>query len=127
MKQTAIVPRADDVSPAGRFTHAQGEAGRKLYVEQQCALCHGPAMGGAPGAPALNDSGFRAVWQGRSLESLLACTKSTMPPGRAGTLGDAQYVQLLAAILEANGFEPGATPLPTDAAGLGRIVMEEGP
>jgi hypothetical protein len=39
--------------------------------------------------------------------------KTTMPPGRAGTLSDTDYVDLLAAILEANGFAPGSkTVLP---------------
>jgi len=120
-----VTAQGKPVSPAGRFTHEQGEAGRKLFVEQQCSSCHGPSMGGTPGAPPLNDVGFRGAWGGRTVEALVSCTKSTMPPGRAGTLTDAQYVELVAAILEANAIKPGSTPLPADTAQLGRIVMEE--
>jgi mono/diheme cytochrome c family protein len=124
VKQTGTASLANPLSPEGRFSHEQGEAGRKLLVEQQCVNCHGPTLGGTPGAPPLNDVGFRGAWQGRSVEALFSCTKSTMPPGRAGTLTDAQYIELIAAILEANGIKPG-TALPTDTAALGRIVMEE--
>ncbi len=86
---------------------------------------HGEGMRGNPGAPALADEGFRRAWQGHSVQALLECTRSTMPPGRLGTLSDAQYLDLIAAILEANGFKPGASGsgLPTDAAGLSRMVI----
>jgi mono/diheme cytochrome c family protein len=89
-----------------------------------CANCHGPAMGGGPGAPALNDVGFRTKWSGQTLHALLDCARSTMPPGRAGTLGDAQYVELIAAILDANAYKSGATELSTDDKVLSEIVME---
>ena len=72
--------------------------------------------------PALADPGFRQTWRGRSLGALFDCMKSTMPPGRAGTLNDPDYVHLLAAILEANEFKPG-NALPADAAKLNRIVI----
>jgi mono/diheme cytochrome c family protein len=104
---------------------AQVEAGRKLYVEQHCSTCHGVAMSGGQGVPSLNDAGFRNAWKNRSLESLLDCTRKSMPPGRQGTLSDTQYIAVIAAILEANGFRPGAASMPTDAAALSRIVMEE--
>jgi alcohol dehydrogenase (cytochrome c) len=121
-------PAANRLSPDGRFSLAQSAAGRKLYAQQQCATCHGATMGGSPGAPALNDVGFRGKWRGHSLNALLACARSTMPPGRAGTLSDAQYLALIAAILEANGFKPGtgAADLPADAAALSRIGVEPG-
>jgi hypothetical protein len=64
-------------------------------------------MMGSAGAPALADVGFRTAWQGRTLGSLLECMKTTMPPGRAGTLSDTDYAALLATILEANGVKPG--------------------
>ena len=86
------------------FSRVQIEAGRKLYVEQQCATCHGAAMAGTDAAPALANDAFRAVWRTRTLAQLLDCTRSTMPPGRVGTLNDEQYQNLIAAILDANGL-----------------------
>jgi mono/diheme cytochrome c family protein len=91
----------------GRFTAAQSEAGRRLFTEQQCTVCHGERMQGTNGAPALADEGFRRAWQGRPVKDLLDCTRNTMPPGRLGTLSDEQHQSLVAAILEANGLRPG--------------------
>lgn len=100
---------ARGASLTGRFTAAQIESGRKLYAEQQCVVCHGEGMRGTPGAPALADAGFRNAWQGRTAQALFECTRSTMPPGRQGTLTDEQHVALVALILEANGFAVGRT------------------
>jgi hypothetical protein len=96
-----------------------------LYVEQQCPLCHGANMLGSASAPALADSGFRTAWQGHSLAELFDCLRNTMPPGRAGTLHDADYARLLAAILEANGVPAGGTDaaLPSDPAKLQGIGL----
>jgi alcohol dehydrogenase (cytochrome c) len=115
--------RAPAVTPDGRFTFAQLEAGKRLFVEQQCATCHGQTMRGTPGAPALADAGFRSAWQGRSLQELLACIRGTMPPGRLGSLNDEQHLALIAAILEANGFKAGGAALSGDEASLRRIVL----
>jgi hypothetical protein len=61
-------------------------------------------MTGTNAAPALADDGFRNAWRTRTLPELLDCTRGTMPPGRAGTLTDAQYQNVIAAILDANGL-----------------------
>jgi hypothetical protein len=63
-------------------------------------------MQGTPGGPALADEGFRRAWQGRPVQELLDCTRNTMPPGRVGTLSEAQHQSLVAAMLEANGLKP---------------------
>jgi hypothetical protein len=86
------------------FSSARLDEGRRLYTDQQCALCHGETLRGSPGAPPLADAGFRQAWQGRSLGELFDCLKSTMPPGRGGALPDADYVRLLGVILDANGW-----------------------
>ena len=83
----------------------QPATGRRIYVEQQCALCHGESLKGSPGGPALADAGFRDAWRGRPVAALLDCLKTTMPPGRAGTLPDADYLHLLSVLLEANGLQ----------------------
>jgi hypothetical protein len=38
--------------------------------------------------------------------ALIDCIKETMPPGRTGTLSDADYAHLAAAILDKNGYTP---------------------
>jgi hypothetical protein len=82
-------------------------------------------MNGSSSAPPLADEGFRIAWRGRSLGALFDCMKSTMPPGRSGTLSDADYANLVAAILEANGVTAGDAnaALPTDSQKLHQIVF----
>jgi len=79
-------------------------------------------MRGSASAPALADPGFRQAWQGRTLGALFDCMKASMPPGRGGSLSDNDYVHLIAAILEANGYTPGKeSSLLPDMRQLSRI------
>ena len=106
-KNPAAQVTTTSAAPNSHFSAAQLRAGKSLYVQQQCVTCHGANLGGAPGAPALADAGFRAAWSGRPLKALLDCTRETMPPGRAGSLSEAEYLSLIAVILDANGYQPG--------------------
>jgi alcohol dehydrogenase (cytochrome c) len=92
----------------GVYTAAQSAAGRRVFMAQQCATCHGAGMEGSAVAPALVGESFLKSWRGDTLGSLSACIQTTMPPGTAGRLGAAEYRDLVAALLEANGF-PAAT------------------
>jgi mono/diheme cytochrome c family protein len=113
-------------TPERAFSAAQSTAGKKVFMEQ-CPLCHGANMNGSASAPPLADGGFRLAWQGRSLGSLFDCMKSTMPPGRSGTLSDTDYANLLAAILDANGVAAGDIALPADPQRLRQIVFGRAP
>ena len=119
-KSTAIAGTADRT-----FSASQAAQGKKLYMEQQCSLCHGANMLGSAGAPALADSGFRTAWQGHSLGELFDCIRNTMPPGRTGALENGDYARLLAAILEANGVPAGGADavLPADTQKLNGIGL----
>jgi len=125
-KNPAAQKPAQGDSPNGRFSRAQVQQGKSVYVQQQCATCHGANLQGSPGAPALADAGFRAAWAGRSLQALLDCTRTSMPPGRTGTLSDAEYLSLIAVILEANGYEPRTrgVGLSAQPQALERVVLE---
>ena len=88
----------------GVYMAAHSEAGRRVYVAQQCATCHGAAMQGTAVGPALKGEEFLKSWRGDTVGALSACIQTTMPPGAAGRMGAAEYRDLLAALLEANGF-----------------------
>jgi cytochrome c len=108
--------------PDRQFKAVQSIEGKRIYTEQQCAICHGENMRGSASAPALADPGFRQAWQGRTLGALFDCIKTTMPPGRGGSLSDGDYVHLISAILEANGYKPGTdSSLLPDKRQLDRI------
>ena len=98
------------------FTELQVAQGKAAY-EHNCMDCHGSAMdngefGGAP----LRGSYFRNRWGSGSVANLYAYTRSKMPPDRPGALSDKVYADVVAYILQRNGYEAGAKELPADPA-----------
>jgi mono/diheme cytochrome c family protein len=96
------------------FTQQQVTQGRTAY-EHNCMDCHGTTLdngefGGAP----LRGSYFRTKWGNGTVAGLYAYTKTKMPPDRPGALSDKVYTDLVAYLLQANGYEPGGRELPSD-------------
>lgn len=87
----------------GVFSRAQVERGEALYAAN-CAVCHGVEKRGGGGIPGVVGPEFRFNWDRRTLGEVLGYIRSTMPPGQAGILNEQQYADVLAAILEGNGF-----------------------
>jgi mono/diheme cytochrome c family protein len=100
------------------FTQAQATAGARVY-EQKCASCHGVKLDDGQ-APPLAGPKFLDMWTapGRTLDELLFITRSTMPKNEAGTLTSADYVSVVAYMLERNGVTAGDRPLPADVNAL---------
>src|SRR5580700_3253707 len=73
---------------AGVYTDAQASRGRALY-QQQCAQCHGDALGGGLGPP-LAGSVFIAAWGAQPLGELARKIRSTMPENDPGKLTPSQ-------------------------------------
>ncbi|MEO6386872.1 MAG: PQQ-binding-like beta-propeller repeat protein [Croceibacterium sp.] len=105
----------------GVFSAAQADAGQRVYAAN-CAACHGAALDGAGEAPPLKGTAFLASWRGRTLADLMAKV-STMPPGSASSLSEADHLTVMAYILQANGFSAGQ-PLPSDLAALRTIGLD---
>jgi alcohol dehydrogenase (cytochrome c) len=95
---------------AGPFTQAQVDAGRTAY-QTSCAGCHGDDLGGRNDASALAGGLFMGSWGGRTTADLLGFMQGSMPPGNPGGLGEANYLNIAAFILNSNGARPGAAPL----------------
>jgi alcohol dehydrogenase (cytochrome c) len=108
------------VSPS--FTAAQAEAGKSAYA-QSCDSCHGTNLDDGPFAPPLKGVEFRQVWFGQPADPLFEYISEKMPPAGPGSLGDDQYLQILAYMLQQNGLIPGATPLPSDPAALKTMLL----
>lgn len=107
------------------FTTDQAARGRKAY-ESACIDCHGSRLdngefGGAP----LNGAWFRNKWGNGSLVALFAFTKAKMPPDRPGTLNDQTYSELIAYLLEENGYAPGGKELTADPAALQAMSLKK--
>jgi mono/diheme cytochrome c family protein len=112
----ATTVRAQDgpaaAAPAGVFTAGQAERGKTLFINS-CGNCHGVDFNGAAErAPALMGDSFLKNWEGRTVGNLFAKIKQDMPRNNlAGTLTEATYVDIVAAILQANAYPTGAKEL----------------
>ena len=96
------------------FTAEQAGQGQVAY-DHSCKDCHGSSLdngefGGAP----LRGSYFRKKWGSGSVAALYGYMKTKMPPDRPGALSDKVYADLVAFVLEANGYKPGDRQLPAN-------------
>ncbi len=93
----------------GVFTAAQAERGRGFYLAN-CAECHGGNLEGGE-KQALKGDRFWADWQETTVDYMLGRISKNMPFSEdgslAGTLGTPTYVDIVAHILNTNGFPAG--------------------
>jgi mono/diheme cytochrome c family protein len=111
----------------GVFTTAQAERGRGFYLAN-CAECHGGTLEGGE-RQALKGDRFWADWQESSVDYMLGRISKNMPFSEdgslAGTLGMPTYVDIVAHILNTNGFPSGAREL-TPASAEGVQIVKKG-
>src|SRR5580698_4160590 len=93
----------------GPYTQAQAEAGRTAF-QANCAGCHGADLGGRNDASQLAGSLFMGSWGARTTSDLVGFMQGSMPPGNAGSLSEATYLDIAAFVLESNGATPGPLP-----------------
>ena len=123
--QPAAAQETDEPSVwDGVYSAAQAQRGRKLY-EAACARCHGEDLSGANARPLAGES-FIRDWGGLQLDGVLARAQ-TMPPGAAGSLGEAGYVDVIAYVLEVNEFPHGEAELTAERAGEVLVYGADGP
>lgn len=114
----------------GVFTEAQAARGRDAY-SGACSFCHGRRLNGAPddpdmrSTPPLVRARFLREWDGRSLATLFAYTRQTMPEDNPGSMTDQEYVDTIAYMLSVGGMPAGDDELPPDPRGLARIVIRQ--
>ena len=128
----------DEVADAGQaasvwdgvFTEAQAARGREAY-SGACSFCHGRRLNGAPddpdmrSTPPLVRARFLREWDGRSLATLFAYTRQTMPEDNPGSMTDQEFVDTIAYMLSVGGMPAGDAELPPDPRGLARIVIRQ--
>jgi S-disulfanyl-L-cysteine oxidoreductase SoxD len=95
---------------AGIYTKNQAVRGESGYHEH-CAFCHGVSLEGTDDAPPLAGPDFREDWDGANIADLFEKIQFTMPPKQPGPLSDQQSADILAYILEFNGFPAGPSAL----------------
>ena len=83
---------------------AQAEAGAAAYGTN-CAACHGANLEGTILGPLLSGQSFVQRWGAQTPTLLLGNIKSNMPPGGAGEMTDADYMNIVAHMLAMNGVD----------------------
>ena len=97
----AIIASAGGLEPSV----LQAQNGGKLYAEQ-CAGCHGAALGGGKGPP-LRGADFLQNWQRKTARNLYSRILTTMPAGAPGTLPEEAVLDITIYILSQNGVDVG--------------------
>src|SRR3954469_2621999 len=107
----------------GVYTAEQAARGQAIY-KNQCASCHGAALGGG-NAPPLAGDVFVEVWAG-PLSDLVDKIQKTMPQNDPGTLTRQQSADVVAYVLEGNKLPVGRAELRADDAALKQIALAPG-
>jgi mono/diheme cytochrome c family protein len=106
---------------SGVYTPEQARNGKAAYAAA-CSACHQESLGGDTMSPALVGEEFRATWDSQKLRKLYSRILSTMPVDNPGTLTEKTVLDIVAYLLETNGF-PGGTAALERADDLNTILF----
>src|SRR5688572_9340260 len=111
----------------GVFTEAQAERGRVAF-SAHCSSCHGVDLRGGE-SKALRGERFWTDWKETNVDYLLGQIARNMPftddGSLAGSLPSATYADIVAHILNTNGFPAGTRELTADASVGVAIIAKE--
>jgi mono/diheme cytochrome c family protein len=109
----------------GVYTEAQAADGRAQY-ETTCSRCHASDLSGNVGTSLKGDV-FIRDWAGKTVAGFYDRMKTTMPRGAPGSLSDTAYLNIVAYVLQANGFPAKDAELKPDQLQSIKIESKEGP
>jgi len=131
---TPVTSKAAPAVPAGQtpvtasttgalpqFTAAQSAAGKTAY-NANCAVCHGNTMMNGTFGPPLAGEYFKTTWSGKTVGEFHEKAK-TMPPAAPASLSGETYANVVAYILETNGYKPGNAALSAASDALNKLTI----
>ena len=104
-----VVPPPTASLPPATYTAEQAARGAQVYAAT-CARCHPPGQ--------LDGETFAVGWNEARVWTLFSNLRNTMPQDKPGSLSDAQYVDVIAYLLQRNRVPPGTVALAADSATL---------
>lgn len=107
----------------GVYTKAQAQRGARTY-SNICAQCH---EGGEPDADPLFGGEFIDRWREAPLAFLYDFYSKEMPGDDPGTLGTPAYQDVMAYLLQENGYPAGSKEIKAELMGEVLLVGPEGP
>lgn len=122
VSQEATLPSIWD----GVFSEAQAQRGKALY-QARCAICHGQDLVADFAdieSPSLTGTRFNLDWVGKTIAERFQRIRRTMPPTNPGGLDDQTAIDIVAFILEFNGYPSAKQELRADIRVLEKIAIE---
>ena len=110
---------------AALYTEEQATKGSLSYY-QNCSMCHGPLLDGQFGGysgPALKGPEFADPSYDFHVSDIFNFVAKLMPPGTPGSLTHEQDVQIMAFLLQQNGYPAGTQELTYEIAEKSRIPL----
>jgi S-disulfanyl-L-cysteine oxidoreductase SoxD len=107
---------------SGVYTSAQAEHGKVVYT-RHCSRCHGEDLGGRRDYP-LSGERFLDHWEAHTLEHLFVLIRDSMPPDGINTVDPGDKRDIVAYLLQQNGFPAGTSELSQDVAKLATLEIE---
>jgi mono/diheme cytochrome c family protein len=118
--QGALVAQQAKTSWDGVYSEAQATRGKAVWAEA-CASCHGAELAGGDMGPGLAGRDFLTNWNDLSVGDLYDRIRTSMPQNAPGSLKAEQNADVLAFILQKNGFPAGAQDLAAQGDALKKI------
>lgn len=112
----------DQTAWSGIYTTEQANRGKAEFVAT-CSTCH---LDSAT-APALIGETFISTWDNQTVRDLYSRLRTTMPADNPGTLSETITLDIVAYLLQANGFPAGTEELKGGADRLQAIRITRRP
>ena len=112
--RAVVTAQSEKTVWSGIFTEEQATRG-KTQTEKSCGSCHAATLKGDL-APALVGEEFIGHWYDAKLSELVTKINTTMPADAPGSLKPAEYADVVAYLLQVNGFPAGTETLTLEPA-----------
>lgn len=114
-RATAAPAPAAPAAAAGVFTEDQAGRGRSTF-RSTCSACHYSSE--------FHGSDFQYKWGRRTVGDLFKNVSENMPDDAPGSLSESEYVDVVAYILQLNGFAAGSMELNAEADAMQSTLLE---
>jgi hypothetical protein len=110
----------------GVYTAEEATRGQAAFV-QSCSACHGAQGDYRQMGPAFQGTPFMERWREFNVGALFNLIRDTMPRDNPGALEDRTYLDIIARMLQVNGFPAGMEPLTVEGVRKIQIEGKDGP
>ncbi len=120
-KIAATVLSPGTPSPPALYTDAQAKVGFAKFLGN-CAMCHGAHLEGRSG-PSLKGPNWANAKADYTVGEVFTVVSQQMPATSPGSLEHADYEQIMAYLLQQNGYPAGSKPLDFDRAAASKTPL----